>query len=290
MTVRDPRPEIVRRQVSIDFDGLPPLPWLPHAAVEVWLKAASMIFPRGERFFIDSVRACQDRVRDPVLLDQIRDFFHQEAMHAKVHADCNAVLDRDYPGRAQGIAWWSDLVFGALDRLPARFRLSVTAGIEHFTAILAHRAFEHEEQLRRTMPERFVDLSLWHAVEETEHKGVCFDVYRAVAGNGLFGYLYRIAGMLVATLLFVGGVLGCARVLRASHRQADRRFPNLKRRRARDDPMRPFEMHSLLRFMGQAVPWPLYFDYYRPSFHPWQIDNAHYVQRWRERNPGFGLS
>jgi predicted metal-dependent hydrolase len=281
------RPEIVRRRVDIDFDGLPPLPWRPHTAAELWLKAGSMIFPRGERFFIDSVRACQDSARDPVLRDQIGDFMHQEAMHAKVHTDCNDVLGREYSG-ARRSAWWTDAIFNTLGYLSRGFRLSVTTGIEHFTAIAAHRAFEFEDQMREAMPEPFVDLWLWHAAEETEHKAVCFDLHRAYVGGGWFGYVHRIAGMLVATVVFGGGILLCAALLRIGpHGDAERR---IAKPRHRDDPKRPFEMRSMFRFMGQAIPWRLYFDYFRPSFHPWDDDDAHFVGEWRDRYPRFGLS
>ena len=42
--------------------------------------------------------------------------------------------------------------------------------------------------------------------------------------------------------------------------------------------------------MWVGIPWRLYFSYYRPSFHPWDHDNAHFVAEWKDRYPGFGLA
>src|SRR5436190_8700935 len=192
------RPEIVRRQVDIDFDDLPPLPWRPGAAGELWLKAGSLIFPRGERFFIDAVRACQDRATDPVLRAQIRDFIHQEAMHGKVHSHCNDALAREYPG-ARRLGRCIDMIVDVFDYLPRGFRLSITTATELLMAVAADSAFRHEEEFRQAMPKAFVDLCVWHEAQATEHKAVCFDLHRVVVGGGVFGYLHRIAGMLVAT-------------------------------------------------------------------------------------------
>ena len=55
----------------------------------------------------------------------------------------------------------------------------------------------------------FVAPWLWHAVEETEHKAVCFDVYQHVFGKGVFSYLLRVLTMANVSITFIG-VLGIA--------------------------------------------------------------------------------
>src|SRR5690606_41942592 len=54
---------------------------------------------------------------------------------------------------------------------------SKTCALEHFTAMLAETILEHPEMLEG-MDERVLPLWLWHAVEESEHKSVAFDVYQ----------------------------------------------------------------------------------------------------------------
>lgn len=46
----------------------------------------SSLFPYGETFFVDSVRAVRDQISDPHLKKDISAFIGQEAMHAKEHA------------------------------------------------------------------------------------------------------------------------------------------------------------------------------------------------------------
>ncbi|MGB3622442.1 MAG: metal-dependent hydrolase, partial [Ketobacter sp.] len=47
--------------------------------------ALSVHFPEGERFFIQSVRNFQDRVKEPGLREDIRHFIRQEGQHGIVH-------------------------------------------------------------------------------------------------------------------------------------------------------------------------------------------------------------
>ena len=67
-------------------------------------------------------------------------------------------------------------------------RLAITVALEHFTAIMADELLRNPEYEKLMDPEH-AKLWLWHAVEETEHKAVAFDVYRAVGG----GYVRRAA-------------------------------------------------------------------------------------------------
>src|SRR6266404_6786260 len=126
---------IIRRQVDIDFDPVPSGPWFPAGGpLELMFNAASLSFPPTERFFIAAVRAYQAQVTDPVLQEQVRKFIYQEAMHNKVHIDCNAMLARSNPncGRAERV---SVATFRILSLLPKSFRLSLSSALEHFTSM-----------------------------------------------------------------------------------------------------------------------------------------------------------
>ena len=60
--------------------------------------------------------------------------------------------------------------------LPATFRLSVTAALEHYTAAFGS-AFLTED-LHDAVPDEMARLLAWHGLEELEHRSVAFDVLR----------------------------------------------------------------------------------------------------------------
>jgi predicted metal-dependent hydrolase len=58
--------------------------------------------------------------------------------------------------------------------------------MEHFTAILAYQLLTNAEVTQQGLDPAVQTLFKWHAVEETEHKGVAFDVYQATDGSPVF--------------------------------------------------------------------------------------------------------
>ncbi len=277
---------IVRRQVAIDFEPVPPGPWFPAGgALEIMFNAASLSFPPTERFFIAAVRDYQDRISDQGLREQVQGFIYQEAMHNKVHLDCNAMLARHYPNcrRAEQI---SITTFRRLGRLPRWFRLSLSSALEHFTSMVADTLLHHPDDFRTIVPPEIADMWLWHAAEETEHKSVCFDVHQAVLGAGLLSYGNRLAGMLVATPLFLFVMLlWVAMVLK---RGRPRSAVPVPQKPSTTDGAGRFLGRNMLGLLRHGVPWRLYFSYYRPSFHPWDHDNSGLIAVWKERYPDFG--
>ena len=89
----DERPPIVVRRPNFRFDPAASRLWYRQALVP---HALSPLFPAGERFFIRSVLAFRDRVHDPVLLEQIRAFVAQEAVHTAAHLDYDASVQPHY--------------------------------------------------------------------------------------------------------------------------------------------------------------------------------------------------
>lgn len=250
------------RRMDFEFGGLPKYwyngnPWITH-----YLNAMSAVFPDGERFFIRSVRNVQDQVTDPVLQAQVRAFIGQEANHGKEHEAFNRLLEeRHGVPMASTANFTRRWLLGIAGRLPQRRQLAITIALEHFTAILANQLLEQPEiaeQLGRAEGEMF----LWHAVEETEHKAVAFDVYTAVYGRGFTSTFVRMMTMVVTTFMF--SLFTTAFQLRFLWRDGE--LFNLR------------AMAGFIAFMWWK-PGPLrrmlpdYLDYYRPSFHPWMHDN-----------------
>lgn len=171
-----------------------------------FLNGLSLLFPEGERFFIRSVLAYRDQVSDPRLLEEIRSFCAQEAQHTLVHEALNELAARHgYP-----VASIERLVARGLRRLSRRGKtnafarrlaLAITVCMEHFTAILAYQVLTGDEAQFEGLHPGVRALFEWHAVEETEHKGVAFDVYQSTGGGPV---ALRLT-MLLASFLFLLG-------------------------------------------------------------------------------------
>src|SRR5262245_53945156 len=105
-----------------------------------FFNALSIFFPKGETFFIDSVRHFADRVRSPRLRQEVTGFVGQEAMHSREHRRYNRAL------AAAGLP--VDRLEGKLTRRLDLVRsiaspeeqLAITIALEHFTAIMADTA------------------------------------------------------------------------------------------------------------------------------------------------------
>ena len=83
------------RQPEFDLAAALGRDWCGGSAFRTaWFNALSMLFPLGEKFFIDSVRAFRDQIDDPVLVEQITAFQGQEAVHRRQHQRYNEILCR----------------------------------------------------------------------------------------------------------------------------------------------------------------------------------------------------
>lgn len=237
------------------------------------LAVLSGIFPRGEEFFVATVREHRAAAAgDPVLEAQVKGFIGQEALHGREHRKIN--------GRLTELGYdmaFAEAAIGRTLEVVQRFRprtlpLATTAAAEHLTGILAEAVLTDEPTRRLLGPHPDLEaLITWHALEELEHKNVAFDVLQRTGG----GYVVRMAGAGVAgallggtaVLIFVRAVARDRRYLTASARRRFRR--NLRRHKV----FSPWALRQLLR-------------YAQPGFHPDDSDTDHLVHEWRERLAG----
>ncbi|MES0872574.1 metal-dependent hydrolase [Sinimarinibacterium thermocellulolyticum] len=231
-----------------------------------FMNTLSIFFPVGERFFIDAVRQYRDQITDPELQKAVTAFIGQEAMHGREHEEYNALLFARVPEAAQV----ERFVFALLEnvkKLPPRMRLSATIALEHFTAIMADGLLGDERLLDGAEP-HFARLWRWHALEETEHKAVAFDVWDTVMGRGTAAYLERSAGMVLATVIFWSIMIPAyLAVIRREGKLTDLKG------------WRYFFQQSFTKvpfFPGLLRP---YLDYFRRDFHPWDHDNRHFLEQ-----------
>jgi len=229
--------------------------------------AMSSVFPDGEEFFVRSVRRFRDRVNDPELRAHVAGFIGQESVHGREHRALNDRLAAlGYPTKRY--EWLTRRSLAIRERIATdRANLAATAALEHFTATLAELALSDERARELPGHDAVRDVFLWHALEESEHKAVAFDVYRTVGGSertrvwtmrGLrFGFVLGMTVMVVASLLGDPATYRPGR-LRRSWR-AFRRTP-----------------------MMQRAVWAQLCEYDRPGFHPDDRDTHALVERWRE--------
>ena len=270
---------IPRRDIRFELDRRDVRSWHPDGLhVAHFFNALSLFFPEGESFFIDSVRHYRDRIQSPSLAADVQGFLGQEAMHSREHKRYNAAL------AAAGLpAKELDSELRAmLDEIRARFSpaqaLAMTIALEHFTAIMADVALG-DERILAGADERFAAVWRWHAIEETEHKAVAYDVYREVVGDDWRAYLRRVVVMLVVTVGFWFDVARFHfRLVRADGAAGDLRGW-----------WRLFRFHWI-NPGGMRRIWRLWLEYFRPGFHPWHLDNRDYVEAWKAAYAAAGVA
>ncbi|NKF24173.1 metal-dependent hydrolase [Solimonas marina] len=228
--------------------------------------AMSLLFPEGEKFFIACVRDYRDRITDPELQAQVKDFMYQEGQHGMVHTAFNNHL------KSQGIAVdhilerQKHIMFNVFrKRLSKRFTLGQTAAAEHMTALMAHGFFSNG--MFADADPRVRAMYAWHAVEEIEHKAVAFDVYTKIARGG---YFTRALSMFQVSLSFPLHVFMIMRHMF--------KVDGVKNR------LRVWAK-GLWWLYGPGGLYPRllrhYLAYYRPGFHPWQQGDLDTYALWR---------
>jgi predicted metal-dependent hydrolase len=136
--------------------------------------AMSSTFPRGEAFFVESVRAFRDSA-PPRLAQEIKAFTTQEVIHSREHLAFNRrAADAGYDlSRLEADV---EMRLALTESKPPIVSLAATMALEHFTAILAHELLADPRHLAGA-DEQAAELWRWHACEEIEHKGVAFDTW-----------------------------------------------------------------------------------------------------------------
>ncbi len=229
----------------------------------------SSLFPEGEDFFVRTVRNYRDQIDDPELKAPVAGFIGQEATHGRAHRSFNQRLGQlGFPTRL------IDRTTGARFRLqerilPPHVQLAITAALEHYTATLAETLLSSPEARAEFGDSDEVrNLLLWHAIEESEHKAVAFDVYQAVSGDAKV----RARVMDLITVGFIGTCVAfTALSLALDPASRDLRRLGRSLKRAPRSPWLTKDVRRRIR------------DYNRPDFHPDDHDSTALLEEWRER-------
>ncbi|CAM4246270.1 metal-dependent hydrolase [Acinetobacter pragensis] len=273
------------RHMNFDFNTVPEYWMNGSAGLTHFMTGLSALFPAGEKFFIDSVRAVRQHpaIKDnEILQKEISAFIGQEAMHTQEHAGFNA--------SAQKFGHDVDRLDRITDRVIQRTRkvfaligkpvgitqemvdLTATTALEHFTATIASQLLTNPHIQALMTDETMKTMWLWHAIEENEHKAVAYDVFEGVFGKGLKAYMLRTSSLVGAmvTLFFVQSYF----VLRLLQDDKQLNFQSLK-----DIYTYAYSpSKGVITGMGKEM-----LEYFRLGFHPNDLDTDQLLMGWKEK-------
>ena len=271
----------VKRDIQFELPQDRIADWHAHGPyVSHFFNTLSVFFPLGERFFIHTVRHFRDDITDPELAQQVAGFIAQEAMHGREHEEYNKKLATAGYDIEKMEGEISERLAFAKRNLPPRAQLAVTIALEHLTAILGHAVLSDQKAFEGSEP-GFTRMWKWHAMEETEHKSVAFDVWQKVAPDRLNSYLERVNALVFSTGTFAKHIAEYYQ----NNLDSDKSLVNTPLARARG-------YASLAKFMllkpgGIRKVIPKWFAYFKPGFHPWQDDNSYLLSEMNQIAPEF---
>ncbi|MGB1580917.1 MAG: metal-dependent hydrolase [Nevskiales bacterium] len=230
--------------------------------------AFSLVIPKGEHFFIHSVRNYRDKIKSAELKTRIRGFIGQEAIHSREHDAANAMYEQRGLPRQQIEDRIEDLLT-FVGMLPKPFQLAFTVALEHYTAIISYDTISSRERQDKFSVETR-HFMLWHMMEELEHKAVAYDVYKEQVGN----YLVR-TGTMAPIAIGLFPVLAAIQlyILKVDGQLTLKNLWKYRKGIA--------SIYGPRGLMSRITPAVL--DYFRPGFHPDDHDSQAMLQDLKER-------
>lgn len=213
--------QIIARKVQFDFSTTP-RHWMKNDVLTTHvLNSMHVLLPAVEYWFCRLANQTLPYVQDKNLQADIRGFIAQEATHANAHkgADLYFKIHGMNPAPFKNFLNWffkdgfmGDTPFGLYGPFKRyskqwlAFRMGIIAGLEHYFCFFGTWVLD-AEGLEGADP-AMLDIVRWHGAEEVEHRTVGYDAYRALAGDGIKGYLGRQLSMSFAFVAMSGFWLG----------------------------------------------------------------------------------
>ena len=273
------------RRMDFDFDTVPEYWMNKSAGLTHFMTALSALFPAGEKFFIDSVRAVRQHpsIKDNQELQrEISAFIGQEAMHTQEHVGFNASaqkfghdvdrLDRITDRVIQSTRKVFTFLGKPVGITQEMVDLTARTALEHFTATIASQLLVNPYIQELMTDETMKTMWLWHAIEENEHKAVAYDVFEGVFGRGLKAYALRTGSLVtaMATLFVVQSYF----VLRLLQDDKQLNLTSLK------------DIYIYAYSPSKGVITGMTKEmlvYFRPRFHPNDLDTHELLVSWKAK-------
>ena len=273
------------RRMQFDFNEVPEYWMNGSAGLTHFMTALSALFPAGEKFFIDSVRAVRQHPavkNNEALQKEISGFIGQEAMHTHEHAGFNASAEK-YGHNVSRLEKYTDIVIQSFRKTAAfagkpfgvsqqMIDLIGTTALEHFTATIASELLRNQHIQELMTDETMKTMWLWHAIEENEHKAVAYDVFEAVFGQGIKAYAVRTGGLALAmVILFFVQSYFVMRLLKDDEK--------LNLQSLQDIYTYGYSpSKGIITGMGKEM-----LAYFKPGFHPNDLDTVDLLNVWKAK-------
>ena len=229
--------------------------------------ALSITFPRGEAFFVESVKAHRDGA-PPKLAAEIRAFVVQEIMHTREHVSFNKrVVDAGYK-----IDHLEQVVVDSLEVTKGRpqiLNLAVTMALEHYTAMMAQQMLGNPRVFDGAEGD-MADMWRWHAIEEIEHKGVAFDTWMHATRDWTRWKRWKVKSIM---MLLVSYRFWTKRIAGTLDLLAQDGITGGKAKRA-------LAWYLLARPGYVTRLLPAWLSYFLPGFHPWNHDDRALIGKY----------
>ncbi|MCB0508197.1 MAG: metal-dependent hydrolase [Chitinophagales bacterium] len=239
-----------------------------------FINVLHILFPTGERFFVNSVLKHQKEIKDEKLKKQVRNFCGQEGIHSSMHERFWNILK----AKGYNFEGYENHIDKLLHKVVAKIEvegtkinnidLVATACLEHFTALFGHAIFEHVDTNPKYVPEDMAELFKWHASEEIEHKNVAYDVMQLVDEDE---YAKRIAFMPLATvILYFYLTVGTLMLM-----YQDRKYIKVSRL--------PKQFYQFATGLFSELHRDLvseYFSFFKKDFHPSNLNDYHLAEEF----------
>ena len=232
-----------------------------------WYNSVSASLPRGEAFFIDTLRNFREGL-PPRLAHEIKAFINQEINHTREHVAFNRLV-ADHGYNVESIDQGIQAMLALAEGRPREFNLAISIALEHFAAVIGRQLLVHPRYLKGADPVA-ADLWRWHATEEIEHKGLMFDVWSHATRDWSAWKRYKTRALITAliTKKYFGNRIRDAIGLLEQD--------GFSRRKAK------WKLYVFL-WLTPGMMSRMFFEWaviLMPGFHPWKLDDRALIRRW----------